>query len=64
MKARTIKMQKVVKAIKVAYNGVTNEEARELVPVFCGKAAIKRVQSQMYLSYAEREQAQLKVKAA
>lgn len=30
--AKTIKMQKVVKAIKVAYNGVTNEEARELVP--------------------------------
>ena len=39
MKARTIRMQKVVKAIKVAYNGVTNEEARELVPVFIRKAA-------------------------
>ena len=40
MKAkRTIKMQKVVKAIKVAYNNVTNEEARELVPVFFRKAA-------------------------
>ena len=37
--AKTIKMQKVVKAIKVAYNGVTNEEARELVPVFIRKAA-------------------------
>ena len=31
---KTIKMQKVVKAIKVAYNGVTNEEALALVPVF------------------------------
>ena len=39
MKARTIKMQKIVKAIKVAYNGVSNEEARELVPVFVRKAA-------------------------
>ena len=39
MKAKTIKMQKVVKAIKVAYNGVTKEEARELVPVFIRKAA-------------------------
>ena len=39
MKARTIKMQKVVKAIKVAYNGVSNEEARELVPVFIRRAA-------------------------
>ena len=34
MKAKTIRMKKIVKAIKVAYNGVTNEEARELVPVF------------------------------
>ena len=39
MKARTVKIQKVVKAIKLAYNGVTNEEARELVPVFIRKAA-------------------------
>jgi len=39
MKAKTIKMQKVVKAIKVAYNGVTNEEALALVPVFIRKAA-------------------------
>ena len=38
MKARTIKMQKVVKAIKVAY-GVNNAEALELVPVFIRKAA-------------------------
>ena len=36
--AKTIKMQKVVKAIKVAYNGVTNEEALALVPVFFRKA--------------------------
>lgn len=39
MKARTIKIQKVVKAIKVAYNGVSNEEAQALVPVFVRKAA-------------------------
>ena len=39
MKARTIKMQKVVKAIKVAYNGVSNEEALALVPVFFRKVA-------------------------
>jgi len=39
MKARVIRMQKVVKAIKVAYNGVTNEEALALVPVFIRKAA-------------------------
>ena len=39
MKAKTIKMQKVVKAIKVAYNGVSNEEALALVPVFVRKAA-------------------------
>jgi hypothetical protein len=32
-------MQKVVKAIKVAYNGVSNEEALELVPVFVRRAA-------------------------
>lgn len=37
--AKTIKMQKVVKAIKVAYNGVTNEEALALVPVLVRKAA-------------------------
>lgn len=61
--AKTIKMQKICKAIKVAYR-VSDNEALELVPMFCGKAAIKRVQSQMCLSYAEREQAQLKVKAA
>lgn len=36
--AKTIKMQKVVKAIKVACK-VSNEEARELVPVFIKKAA-------------------------
>ena len=37
--AKTIKMKKVVKAIKVAYNGVSNEEALELVPMFIRKAA-------------------------
>ena len=37
--AKTIKMKKVVKAIKVAYNGVTNEEALAMVPVFIRKAA-------------------------
>ena len=33
MKARTIKLNKVCKAIAAAYH-VSNEEARELVPVF------------------------------
>ena len=33
MKARTIRTQKVCKAIKVAYR-VSNEEALSLVPVF------------------------------
>lgn len=38
MKAKTIKMQKVVKAVKVAY-GVSDNEALELVPMFVRKAA-------------------------
>lgn len=36
--AKTIKMQKVVKAIKVAYR-VSDNEAQELVPMFIRRAA-------------------------
>jgi len=38
MKARTIRMNKVRKAIAAAYH-VTNQEALELVPIFVRKAA-------------------------
>ena len=38
MKAKTIKLQKIAKAIKVAYR-VNQEEALELVPMFVRKAA-------------------------
>ena len=36
---KQISLKKAAKAIKVAYRNVTNEEARELVPVFIRKAA-------------------------
>ena len=37
--AKKISINKVARQIKVAYNGVTNEEALALVPVFIPKAA-------------------------
>ena len=36
--AKTIKMQKIAKAIKVAY-GVNDEEAHEMVPMFVNRKA-------------------------